>query len=175
MRATIFKHAALALATFGVSAFAAPAIAAPSPITASHNPAFASSILAGTAMTGSMSDATLEYNRTAWRGDRRRTNNRTTSRTISRNNVRYGQPAYSSRVSYGDRVHSRTPVWRGNDGRYYCRKDNGTTGLLIGAAVGGLAGHEIAGYGDKTLGAVLGALGGGLLGRAIDRNGMSCR
>ena len=66
-------------------------------------------------------------------------------------------------------------IWRGNDGRYYCRRDNGTTGLVIGAAVGALAGHEIAGSGDKTLGAVLGAVGGGLLGRAIDRGDLKCR
>ena len=39
-------------------------------------------------------------------------------------------------------------IWRGRDGRYYCKRDNGTTGLVIGAAVGGLAGHEIAGRQD---------------------------
>ncbi|OCC23034.1 hypothetical protein MB02_12685 [Croceicoccus estronivorus] len=66
-------------------------------------------------------------------------------------------------------------IWRGRDGRYYCRRDNGTTGLVIGAAVGGLAGHEIAGYGDKTIGTLLGALGGGLLGREIDRGDLKCR
>jgi hypothetical protein len=76
---------------------------------------------------------------------------------------------------YGDRVRSDTRVWRGHDGRYYCRKDNGTTGLLIGAAVGGLVGHEVAGYGDRTLGAILGAAGGGLLGRAIDKGNTRCR
>lgn len=75
----------------------------------------------------------------------------------------------------GDRVTRNTRVWRGNDGRYYCRKDNGTTGLLIGGAVGGLAGHEIAGRGDKTLGAILGAAGGALLGRAIDKGDSRCR
>ena len=66
-------------------------------------------------------------------------------------------------------------IWRGRDGRYYCRRDNGTTGLVIGAAIGGLAGHEIAGSGDKTLGTIIGAVGGGLLGRAIDRGEVKCR
>ena len=66
-------------------------------------------------------------------------------------------------------------IWRGRDGRYHCRRDNGTTGLVIGAAVGGLAGHEIAGRGDKTLGTVIGAIGGGLLGREIDRGDLKCR
>ena len=66
-------------------------------------------------------------------------------------------------------------VWRGRDGRYYCRRGNGTTGLVIGAAVGALAGREIAGRGDRTLGAIIGAVGGGLLGREIDRGGLKCR
>jgi len=66
-------------------------------------------------------------------------------------------------------------IWRDRDGRYRCRRDNGTTGFVIGAAVGGLAGHEIAGDGDKVMGTVLGAIGGGLLGRAIDRGDLKCR
>ena len=65
--------------------------------------------------------------------------------------------------------------WRGDDGRYYCRRSNGTTGLLIGGAAGALLGREIAGRGDRTLGAILGAAGGALLGREIDRGGSRCR
>lgn len=76
---------------------------------------------------------------------------------------------------YGQRVNRNTRVWRGNDGRTYCRKDDGTTGLLIGGAVGGLLGHEIAGRGDRTLGAILGAAGGALLGREIDKGSSRCR
>lgn len=77
---------------------------------------------------------------------------------------RYDQPVYRD-----------TRVWRGRDGRYYCRKEDGTTGLLIGAAVGGLIGNELAGRGDKTLGAILGAAGGAILGRSIDRSNARCR
>ena len=33
--------------------------------------------------------------------------------------------------------------WRGNDGRYRCRKSNGTTGLLVGAGAGALLGREV--------------------------------
>lgn len=87
---------------------------------------------------------------------------------------RYGRYDRNDR-RYDQRVHRNTRVWRGNDGRAYCRKDDGTTGLLIGGAVGGLLGHEIAGRGDNTLGAILGAAGGALLGREIDRGGSSCR
>ncbi|MFA7584996.1 MAG: glycine zipper 2TM domain-containing protein [Novosphingobium sp.] len=68
------------------------------------------------------------------------------------------------------------PTWRGRDGRYYCRRDDGTTGLLVGAAVGGVLGHEVAGRGgDRTLGVILGAAGGALLGRAVDRSDARCR
>lgn len=76
---------------------------------------------------------------------------------------------------YDEPVYRDTRVWRGRDGRYYCRKENGTTGLLIGAGVGALAGNELAGRGDKTLGAILGAAGGAILGRAIDRSNSRCR
>lgn len=76
----------------------------------------------------------------------------------------------------GDPVYRNTRVWRGNDGRYYCRRSNGTTGLLIGGAAGALLGREVAGnYGDRTLGAILGAAGGALLGREVDRGGSRCR
>lgn len=73
------------------------------------------------------------------------------------------------------RVSNNTRIWRDNDGRYRCKKDNGTTGLLIGGAVGGLAGNTIAGSGDKLLGTVLGAGAGALLGREIDRDKYRCR
>ena len=71
-------------------------------------------------------------------------------------------------------IGSNTRLWRGDDGRYYCKRDDGTTGLIIGAAVGGLAGNELAGRGDRTLGAILGAAGGALLGREIDRSNNRC-
>lgn len=64
-------------------------------------------------------------------------------------------------------------VWRADDGRYYCRRDNGTTGLVIGAGVGALAGAELAR--DKTLGAIIGGVAGGLIGREIDRGELRCR
>jgi uncharacterized protein YcfJ len=73
------------------------------------------------------------------------------------------------RISRADRM------WRGRDGRYYCKRDNGTTGLVIGAGVGALAGHELAGRGDKTLGAILGGAVGAIVGREIDRGSLKCR
>ncbi|MCJ2188792.1 glycine zipper 2TM domain-containing protein [Novosphingobium beihaiensis] len=90
---------------------------------------------------------------------------------------RYDRRIYDSRGRYVSprRITRHSHVWRGRDGRYYCRRDNGTTGLIIGAGVGALAGHEIAGRGDKTLGALLGGVLGGVLGREIDRGKLRCR
>lgn len=87
----------------------------------------------------------------------------------------YGESSYDDRGGY-DRGYYDGPVWRGNDGRYRCRRNDGTTGLLIGGVAGGLLGREVAGrHGDRTAGFLLGAVGGALVGRAIDRNGSSCR
>lgn len=63
-------------------------------------------------------------------------------------------------------------VYRGRDGRYYCKRNDGTTGLVIGAIGGGLLGNAI---GGDTLGTLLGAGAGGLLGRSIDRGNVKCR
>ncbi|MBA4748967.1 MAG: glycine zipper 2TM domain-containing protein [Sphingopyxis sp.] len=79
---------------------------------------------------------------------------------------RYYEPRRMSRDDH---------VWRGKDGKYYCRRENGTTGLIIGAGVGALVGREIDSRGDRTLGTILGAVGGGLLGREIDRGELKCR
>ncbi|MFM5929654.1 MAG: glycine zipper 2TM domain-containing protein [Novosphingobium sp.] len=81
---------------------------------------------------------------------------------------------YGSR--YDEPVYRNTRTWRGDDGRYYCRRSDGTTGLLIGGAIGGVIGSQVAGrYGDKTLGVILGAGIGALAGREIDRSGSRCR
>lgn len=73
-------------------------------------------------------------------------------------------------------VRANDRVWRGNDGRYYCRRDNGTTGLIIGGAAGALLGREVDGGQHRTLGTILGAAGGALLGRELDKSrGLKCR
>ncbi|HMT45990.1 MAG TPA: glycine zipper 2TM domain-containing protein [Novosphingobium sp.] len=87
-------------------------------------------------------------------------------------NGNYGR--YDGR--YGEPVYASTRVWRGDNGNYYCRRKDGTTGLLVGGAVGALLGHEVAGRrGDRTLGALLGGAAGALLGREIDRGDSRCR
>ncbi|MBV7260383.1 glycine zipper 2TM domain-containing protein [Erythrobacter crassostreae] len=82
---------------------------------------------------------------------------------------RYGRYNEPQRVRRGDRV------WRGRDGRYYCKRENGTTGLIIGAAGGALLGRAIDTRGDRTVGTLLGGALGAVLGREIDRGSARCR
>lgn len=83
--------------------------------------------------------------------------------------------SWRDRRYYDEPVYANTRVWRGRDGRYYCRKKDGTTGLIIGGAVGALLGREIDGGYNRSLGTILGAVGGALLGREVARSGGRCR
>lgn len=65
--------------------------------------------------------------------------------------------------------------WRGNDGRYHCRRSNGTVGLVIGAAGGALVGRAVDTHGSRATGTVIGAAAGALLGRSVARNRIRCR
>jgi hypothetical protein len=67
------------------------------------------------------------------------------------------------------------PTWRGRDGRYYCRRSNGTTGLIIGAAGGALIGRSIDGGRNRATGTILGAAAGALIGREVQRSSSSRR
>jgi hypothetical protein len=82
-------------------------------------------------------------------------------------------PAFATHNGY---YHGRT--WRGRDGRTYCKRRNGTTGLLVGGAAGALIGRELDGGRSRATGTILGAAAGALVGREIDRNrkgGYKCR
>ena len=61
------------------------------------------------------------------------------------------------------------PTWRGRDGRYYCRRSNGTTGLIVGGAAGALIGRELDGGRNRATGTILGAAAGALIGREVQR------
>src|SRR5689334_8916745 len=52
---------------------------------------------------------------------------------------------------------------------YHCRRGNGTTGLIVGGALGALLGRSLDGGRNHTLGTVAGAAGGALLGREVQR------
>jgi hypothetical protein len=90
------------------------------------------------------------------------------------NNDRHWDPADHYRPGrYREhRLRPNDRVYRGHDGRYYCKRSDGTTGLVIGAIGGGVLGNAI---GGDTLGTLLGAGSGALVGRAIDRQNIRCR
>ena len=66
-------------------------------------------------------------------------------------------------------------IWRDSNGRYRCKRSNGTTGLIVGAAGGALVGRAIDTHGERATGTILGAAAGALLGRSIDRSRVHCR
>ena len=88
-----------------------------------------------------------------------------------------GRSEYDSRGRYIEprQVDNNDTVWRGKDGRYYCKRNNGTTGLLVSAAGGALLGRTIDTRGERATGTILGAVGGALLGREIERRSARCR
>ena len=87
------------------------------------------------------------------------------SRYYRNDNRRY-QPI---RLGRNDRI------YRGSDNRYYCKRDDGTTGLIVGGIAGGVLGNIVAPGGWKTLATIIGAGGGALIGRAIDDGDVVCR
>ena len=74
------------------------------------------------------------------------------------------------------RLTASDEVYRGSDGRYYCKRSDGTTGLIIGAAGGGLLGNIIDGGHNRLAGTLIGGALGALAGKAIDQNSdIRCR
>ena len=103
----------------------------------------------------------------------------------------YDRPGYYSQAPSGSydayrhyrhdsRYHRRhltrdDTIYRGSDGRYYCKHDDGTTGLIVGGVAGGVLGNLIAPGGSSTIGTLLGAAGGAVLGQAIDKGDADCQ
>ena len=88
-------------------------------------------------------------------------------------------PAHGWRDKDGDIRYKRTSnevrYWRGDDGRYYCRRGDGTVGLLVGAALGALLGRAVDTRGERVTGTVLGAAAGALIGNELAKGRTRCR
>ena len=124
-----------------------------------------------------------------WRNDRRHDNSRHNGwkrpgRTVynydwnrpdRRYGTRYRPDRYYTSGYEPIRVTRNTRIYRGYDDRYYCRRSDGTTGLIVGAALGGLLGNQLDRGGSSLLTTLIGGGAGALLGREIDRGGVSCR
>jgi hypothetical protein len=93
-----------------------------------------------------------------------------------------GQTAYWADDYYRDgryyqerRLTRNDRIYRGRNGQYYCRRSDGTTGLIVGAAAGGLFGNAISNGRSSTIGTLLGAAVGATIGSSIDRGNVRCR
>ncbi len=100
-----------------------------------------------------------------------------TYRRYDYNRYEPGVTAYYADDYYRDgryyrerRLSANDRIYRGRDGRYYCRRNDGTTGLIIGAGVGALVGNSLDNGRSSLLGTVLGAAVGGAIGREVDRS-----
>lgn len=80
----------------------------------------------------------------------------------------------ASAPAFAHGKHHKYKEWRGADGRTYCRKSNGTVGLIVGGAGGALVGRAIDTRGERATGTIVGAAAGALLGREVARK-RSCR
>lgn len=93
-----------------------------------------------------------------------------------RYNGYYADQYYRDDPRYQERVLSRDDrVYAGRDGRYYCRRSDGTTGLIVGGIAGGVLGGALTSGHAEPLGILLGAIAGGATGAAIDKDNVRCR
>ncbi|MXO58342.1 glycine zipper 2TM domain-containing protein [Altererythrobacter salegens] len=157
---TVIRNAALALAVTGLALPATASAAEYAWPGASHS---------------AYPNDTWEHNRDrgkhrGWYKDRGHSRDYDRYRSSGYRSYGYYQPA---RTYYAEPVYRDTRVWRGNDGRYYCSRRDGTTGLIVGAAAGALLGRSVDSRGDRTLGTILGAAAGAVIGKEIDKGG--CR
>ena len=102
-------------------------------------------------------------------------------------NYDYNQPDPQYNGYYADRYYRQDRryrerrltdndrIYRGQNGQYYCRRSDGTTGLIVGGAAGALIGREVDRYGDRVPGTIIGGAVGAIAGRAIDKGNDGCR
>ncbi|HEX8383440.1 MAG TPA: glycine zipper 2TM domain-containing protein [Sphingomonas sp.] len=88
----------------------------------------------------------------------------------------YADQYYRDGSNYQQRRLSRNDrIYRGQNGRYYCRRSDGTTGLIIGGLAGGVVGNLLDNGRSSLLGTLLGGAGGAVIGRSVDRGQVVCR
>ena len=79
-------------------------------------------------------------------------------------------PRYQERT-----LSSNDQVYRGSDGRYYCKRSDGTTGLIVGAAGGGVLGNVVDGGRNRVAGTLIGGALGALIGKSVDQSNSEYR
>ncbi len=73
------------------------------------------------------------------------------------------------------RLTAEEEIYRGSDGRYYCKRNDGTTGLVIGGVGGAVIGNVIDGGRNRVAGTLIGGALGALVGKSIDQNNSDVR
>lgn len=108
-----------------------------------------------------------------------RADNRQTNYRSNRNGYSSGwtnQPVYYGNNGGNWNGNSQQyPYFWGSNGQVNCRRQDGTTGLLVGALAGGTLGNMVSSQGDKRLGSVIGGTLGAVLGNEIAKGNMRCR
>jgi hypothetical protein len=84
-------------------------------------------------------------------------------------------PAALPAPAFAGNGYYKGKMWQDSRGRWRCKRPNGTTGLIIGAAGGALIGRAIDTRGERATGTILGAAAGALVGRKIERSNVRCR
>ena len=84
-------------------------------------------------------------------------------------------PAHGHRAQHGYQPQYRTTdngirYWQGQDGRYYCKRSNGTTGLIVGGAAGALVGRAVDTRGERAIPEGSSSLGNPVSSRNPDPN-----
>ena len=91
-------------------------------------------------------------------------------------NAYYADQYYRDGQYYQERRLTRNDrIYRGRNGQYYCRRPDGTTGLIVGGAVGALLGNAIGNGRSNILGTLIGGGVGAALGREVERGSVRCR
>jgi hypothetical protein len=108
--------------------------------------------------------------RDGWRADNRR--DRWQGQNWRQTNNGWSGNGWSNNGRYSN---GSSPYWWGADGRVQCRRQDGTTGLIVGALAGGTLGNVIAREGDKRLGSVIGGTLGAVLGNELAKGNVRCR
>ena len=74
-------------------------------------------------------------------------------------------PNYQERqMSYNDQA------YRGSDGRYYCKRSDGTTGLIVGGAGGAVLGNVVDGGHNRVAGTLIGGALGAIIGKSVEQS-----
>ncbi len=88
----------------------------------------------------------------------------------------YADQYYVDNSRYRERrLNSNDRVYVGRDGKYYCRRSDGTTGLIVGGIAGGALGAVLTSGKSEMLGVLLGAAAGAAVGTTVDKNNVRCK